>query len=212
MTTTSPSLPDGSVPSSASISSSPPPPAASFQASALSAPLVSFAEGVWLGVAPVRFLGMRLTSTMVVLQLADGSLLVDSPVALTPQLRAATEALGRVAHLYAPNLFHHRSIGHWSEAFPAARVHAPEGLARKHRGLRIDRIHGPGAEPAPFRGTLDEIPVAGFRLRETALYHRPSGTLVVADVVHNVGRPKLLYPGRVNSPRQSPSSRRPMAL
>jgi hypothetical protein len=157
--------------------------------SAAESPLVAFAEGVWLGVAPVRFLGMRLTSTMVVLRLADGSLLVDSPVALTSERRAAVQALGRVAHLYAPNLFHHLWMGDWAAAFPAACVHAPQGLARKHRGLRIDRIHGPGAGPAPFGPTVDEIPVEGFRLRETALYHRPSRTLVLADVVHNVGRP-----------------------
>lgn len=150
--------------------------------------LVGFGEGVWVREAPVRFLGLRLTTTMVVLRLAEGSLLVYSPVALTPELQAAVEALGRVAHLYAPDLQHHLWIGDWAVAFPAARVHAPPGLRKKRPDLRIDRVHGAEPEPA-FAGTIEEVPIAGFRLQETALFYRPAGVLVVADLVHNVGKP-----------------------
>jgi hypothetical protein len=153
-----------------------------------STPLVSFAEGVWLSTAPVTFLGMRLTTTMTVLRLADGGLLLYSPVPLTPERRAAVEALGPVRHLYAPNLFHHFWIGEWATTFPAARVHGPAGLAKKQRNLRVDRTHGASPEPA-FSADVDEIPIQGFRLRETVLLYRPARTLVVADLVHNVGRP-----------------------
>src|SRR5262245_66152309 len=89
--------------------------------------LTRFADGIWLCPAPVRFLGMRLTTTMAVLRLADGGLLVWSPVALTPERRAAVEALGRVTHLYAPDLFHHTWLGEWIAAYQGARVHAPPG-------------------------------------------------------------------------------------
>ena len=44
--------------------------------------LVRFAEGVWLSTSPVSFLGLRLTSTMAVLRLSDGGLLVYSPALL----------------------------------------------------------------------------------------------------------------------------------
>lgn len=166
------------------------------EAAAASGGLVPFAEGVWLATAPVRFLGLHLTSTMTVLRLGGGDLLVHAPVALTAERRAAVEALGRVAHLYAPNLFHHLALGAWAAAFPEARLHAPRGLAAKEPGLRIDRYHGAAAGGAPdatlepaLAGVIDELPVEGFRLRETALFHRASGTLVVADLIHNVGRP-----------------------
>jgi hypothetical protein len=151
--------------------------------------LVAFADGVWVCTAPVRFLGLRLTATMTVLRLRDGSLLLHSPVALTPELRAAVEALGRVAHLYAPNTFHHLAVSPWAAAFPSARLHAPAGLAKKRRDLRIDRVPGSSPEPA-FDGAVEEVPIAGFRLEETALLYRPARTLVVADLVHNVGRPQ----------------------
>ena len=151
--------------------------------------LTPFAEGVWVDSAPVRILGMPLTATMTVLRLSDGSLLVHSPVALTPERRAAIEALGLVAHLYAPNLYHHLRLGEWAAAFPSARVHAPAGLAKKRPELRIDRTHNATPEPA-LAGVVDELPIDGFRLEESVLVYRPARTLVVADLVHNIGRPQ----------------------
>jgi len=124
---------------------------------------------------------------MAVLRLRDGSLLVHSPVALTPERRRAVDSLGNVAHLYSPNTFHHLWLGDWSAAYPNARVHAPPGLAAKRSDLRIDRVHG---EPEPaFAGVVDEVAIQGFRLEESVLFYRPARTLVVADLVHNVGRP-----------------------
>jgi hypothetical protein len=150
--------------------------------------LAEFADGIWVGTAPVSFIGLRLTTTMTVLRLVGRDLLIVSPIPLTPERRAAVEALGRVAHLYAPNTFHHFWLGEWVAAFPEARVHAPAALARKERGLKIDRPHGAAPEPA-FAGLVDEIPIAGFRVDETALVYRPARTAIVADLVHNVGRP-----------------------
>lgn len=147
--------------------------------------LRSVAEGVWTASAPVRIVGMPLSTTMTVLQLNDG-LLVHSPVPLTNELRSAVEQLGTVKHLYAPNTMHHLWIGQWSAAFPAARLHAPPALARKRRDLKIDRVHGDGAEVDNF---LEELPVCGFRLEESTLFHRPSQTLVVTDLVHQIGHP-----------------------
>ncbi|MCX4240269.1 DUF4336 domain-containing protein [Paraliomyxa miuraensis] len=151
--------------------------------------LTPVTEGVWLGTAPVRFLGLRLTSNMTVLRLGDGSLLLHSPVAMTPERRAAVEALGTVAHLYAPNTFHHLRIGEWAAAFPRARLHGPAGLAKKRRDLRLDRALPGPPEPA-FEGVLDEFHIRGFRLEEHVLLHRPSRTLVLADLVHDIGRPE----------------------
>lgn len=151
--------------------------------------LTPFAAGVWLDHARVRIVKTRLTTTMTVLRLGDGKLLVHSPIELTAERRAEVEALGSVAHLYAPNLFHHLWIGDWAAAFPGAQLHAPAGLTKKRPELRVDRVPGSDA-PRDFMGVVDERPVEGFRLRETALFHRPTQTLLVTDLVHNVGRPQ----------------------
>lgn len=148
--------------------------------------MTPFVDGVWLASDPVRIVGTRLTATMALLRLGDGSLLAYSPVSLTAERRAAVDALGRVAHVYAPSTFHNRWAGEWAAAYPAARVHGPAGLTKK---LRVHRVLGDGSEPA-FAGVVDETHIDGFRLDETVLVHRPSRTLVVADLVHNVGRPE----------------------
>jgi hypothetical protein len=150
--------------------------------------LTPFGPGVWLDSAPVRIVGMRLTSTMAVLELGERELLLYSPLELTPERRAAVEALGTVAHLYAPNTFHHLWIGAWADAFPNALLHAPAGLREKRPDLRIDRTHGSAPAPA-FAGIVDEHGIAGFLLQESVLVHRPTATLIVADLVHNIGRP-----------------------
>jgi Domain of unknown function (DUF4336) len=151
--------------------------------------MTPFAEGVWVDTAPQRILGMQLTATMTVLRLGGGGLLLHSPIALTPERRAAVAALGPVAHLYAPNLYHHQRIGDWALAFPSARVHAPPGLGKKRPDLRIARTHSATPEPT-FAGVVEEVRIDGFRLEETVLVYRPARTLVVADLVHNVGRPR----------------------
>lgn len=147
------------------------------------------AEGIWVASEPVRIVGMKLAANMTVLRLDGGDLLLHSPVPMTPERRAAVEALGRVAHLYAPNTFHHLWIGDWARAFPAARIHAPSALAGKRPDLRIDRAHDLVPEPA-FDGVLDEQHIHGFRLHESALVYRPARALVVTDLVHNIGRPE----------------------
>lgn len=152
----------------------------------------AFAEGVWIDTEPVSVLGMPLSATMSALRLRDGSLLLHSPIAMTPERRTRVAALGRVAHLYSPNLFHHLRIGDWAAAFPSARVHAPPGLARKRPDLRIDRVHGTAPEP-DFAGVVDEVAIEGFRLEESVLFYRPAAVLVVADLVHHIGRPSGLW-------------------
>ena len=149
--------------------------------------LSAFADGVWCDTGPSQFIGLELTATMTVLRVSDG-LLLHSPLPMTPERRAAVAALGPVTQLYAPNTFHHQWLGEWLQAFPSATVHAPRELSKKRPDLRIDRFHDEDAS-RDFGGVLTEAPIRGFRLRETALIYHPGRTLVVTDLVHNVGRP-----------------------
>jgi hypothetical protein len=150
--------------------------------------LRALADGVWYDTAPVRFLGMQLSATMTVLRLDDGELVVHSPLPLTAERQAAVLEIGRIGHLYAPNAFHHRWLGEWHRALPGARVHSPAALAARLPDVRIDRLHDT-ADTAPFGDAIVEIPVRGCRLAETVLVHRRGRTAVVADLVHNIGRP-----------------------
>jgi hypothetical protein len=154
--------------------------------------LTKFGDGVWLASEPVRIVGMKLSATMAVVELPGSQLLLFSPVRMTAARRAAVEALGTVAHLYAPNTFHHVWAGAWAEAFPGARVHGPLALRAKRPDLRIDRAHDQ-EPPGELAESFDELHIDGFLLEESVLIHRPSRTLLVADLVHNIGRPPGLW-------------------
>ncbi|MEM9456203.1 MAG: DUF4336 domain-containing protein [Myxococcota bacterium] len=150
--------------------------------------LTEFAEGIWLTTAPVKILGMPLSTTMTVLRLGDGSVLLHSPIPMTDECRAAVEALGPVKHLYAPNTHHHLWVNDWAEAFDSAQVHAPSALTKKRPDVRIDRAHG-AALGSTLADVIDEVCIEGFLLNESVLVYRPARTLVVADLVHNIGQP-----------------------
>lgn len=153
----------------------------------MSSELVPF-HGLWIASHPISILGMPLSATMTVVRLAHGGLLLVSPIARTPSLAREVEALGEVTDLYAPNTFHHGWIGEWAAAHPEARIHAPEALAANRPDLRVARAHDVTRDHA-LSHVLEEIHVEGFRLEETLLVHRESGTLIVADLVHNIGAP-----------------------
>jgi hypothetical protein len=114
-----------------------------------------------------------------------GGLILYSPVALSPAQLEQIARLGAVSAIVAPNLFHHLYLRPCIASFPNARVLVPEGLAEK-----IGPI--PGAEvmtdDAPIFGVDGEIDHAvfkGHRLRETVLFHRPTQTLITADLLYN---------------------------
>jgi hypothetical protein len=149
--------------------------------------LQAFAEGVWIADAPQKFLGWQLGTRMTVLKLGDGSLLVHSPVALDDTLKSEIEALGRVAHIVAPNLYHHLHAGNAAKAFPAAKLHGPAGLIKKRPDLDFGAVLGEQSEPG-WPDALESLEIRGSLLGETVFFHRPSGTLVSADLIENFSR------------------------
>jgi hypothetical protein len=121
---------------------------------------------------------------MTVLRLGDGSLLLHSPITLDDSLRSQIDALGPVAHIVAPSLFHHLYAGDAAKAFPEAKVHGAAGLRKKRPDLRLDAVLGEHAEQA-WRDDLEVLPIEGTLLEETLFWHRPSGTLLSADLIEN---------------------------
>lgn len=111
-------------------------------------------------------------------------LVIYSPVALAAAHIEQIHRLGSVAVIIAPNLFHHMFLRPYMAAFPAARVLVPNGLE-----ANIGPV--PGAEITIKDLDLDsnsEIAhhiFAGHRLHETALFHRPTATLITADLLYN---------------------------
>jgi len=147
---------------------------------------------VWHVSAPAMRMpgGARMPLASTVLRLADRSLLVYSPVAFTDEQAAAIEGEGEVAHVVAPNLFHHLHVRVALERWPRATLHGAPGLATKRSNLTF---HRELSSAAPIDDTVDVEVIGGApKINETVLFHRPSGTLVCADFLFNVTVPPNL--------------------
>lgn len=144
--------------------------------------LMHHAADLWTATAPTTFFGIRLGTRATIVRLPGGELWVHSPIPLLGSLRAEIDALGSVAFVVAPNLYHHLHVAPWLAAWPEAELIAHPRLAKKRPDLRITRALG---SPLPFADTLAPVSIDGTMLGETVFVHRPSRTLVSADLIEN---------------------------
>ena len=157
------------------------------------------AEGVWLVDGPIiqfgpRFLKMPFPTRMTIIRLSDGSLFVHSPTPLTDALKKEVEAIGTPRFIVSPTRIHYWWIPEWSAAYPDAQVY----LAPRVREQAKDRIVFPTlplgeADDAayPWSDELDTLAVRGSYLTEVEFFHRPSKTLILADLIESFEPQKL---------------------
>ncbi|MBP6630303.1 MAG: DUF4336 domain-containing protein [Kofleriaceae bacterium] len=139
-------------------------------------------DQVWALERPVWFSGVRLHARTTVVRLADGGLLIHSPAPPSEALRTALAAIGPVRWLVVPNCFHHLGTPPTAAAFPDAKVVGPASARARNEALRIDLDLG-DEQLARVLPELEVLPLHGVPfLDETLLYHRPSRTLLGADV------------------------------
>ncbi|EAW12245.1 uncharacterized protein ACLA_062080 [Aspergillus clavatus NRRL 1] len=131
-------------------------------------------------------------------KLSTGSLAIISPVALTPEVQdiVATEG-GKVKYIVAPDIEHHLHVSSWRNAFPDARIIAPEGLYEK-RQKSSDYTDSPFEHvltrakkhtdriSEEFHADFEVEYMDGHGNREIVLLHKPTGTLIEADLLFNM--------------------------
>lgn len=152
-------------------------------------------EGIWIvDGEPIHAMGLVLPVRMTVVRLAGGDLLLHSPVEPGPELARAVGRLGPVRHLLAPTTAHWKFLKDWQSAFPEATSWAVPGLGDRLQvrasSLRIDRELGEVA-PAEWSPTVRQGLVRGPGFCEAFLFHQPSRTLVLADLVQNMEPARL---------------------
>ncbi len=149
--------------------------------------LQSIGDGLWSTTRPLRFFGLETGTRMTIVRLANGGLVVHSPVGLDAALRAEVAALGPVVALVAPSLFHHLYVGEWRAAYPQALRCCCPGLDRKRPDLAWDRVLGDAPEPE-WHGELDQVFFGAWWLaNEVVFFHRRTRTIVLADAIFNLG-------------------------
>lgn len=146
--------------------------------------LTPFAENIWTVAAPMSLMGLQLGTRMTIVRLEDGGLLLHSPVPIDEALAQEITALGPVAHIVAPNAFHHFHVGPAMARFPEARSYGAPGLTLKRLDLRFGAMFTEET-PLPFAKELEPLTIRGSLLGETVLLHRRSGTVVSSDLTEN---------------------------
>ena len=152
--------------------------------------LRSVADNVWIvDAGRISAAGVPLPIRMVVIRLSSGDLLLHSPTRFSHALREELERLGPIKYLLAPNVAHWMFLRDWQAALPNAQVYAAPGLARRAQvrrsGLRIDR-ELTDVTPDAWSQDLQIVLISAPLFSEVELFHRPSRTLILTDLVQNL--------------------------
>jgi hypothetical protein len=129
---------------------------------------------------PVRMGGAAFLTRMTVLTLADGGLVLHSPIPIDDALRAEIAAAGEVRAILAPSTFHHLFVADAQRAFPGVPTYAVVGLAEKRPDLELLPL-----PPDLWSGELDRVTIGNRVMREVVLYDRASRTVIAVDLVEH---------------------------
>ena len=151
------------------------------------------ADDLWVADQPLRYLGVALTTRMTIVRLADGALVVHSPIRLTDELRSAAASAGRVRFIIAPNRFHHLFVPDWQQAYPDAQTFCAPGLDTKRADLKFTAILGDDP-PTAWANEMDQAFMRAFPpLNEIVFFHRKTRTLIFTDLLFNIARHDSAY-------------------
>ena len=123
---------------------------------------------------------------MTIVRLGDGRLVIHSPGPLDAGAGEWIRSLGRVAVILVPGNFHHLHAAECQRAFPDAATWICPGVERRDPALRFDGVLGQ-ALPKAMQPGFEQVFVRGRLMAEVALLHRPTGTLLLVDLLERFG-------------------------
>lgn len=150
--------------------------------------LLEYVRGqIWILEYPLRFMGMDLFSRMTIIKLADGDLFVHSPCRINNALKNEIANIGKVRFIVAPGNFHHLQVTDFQQSYPDVETFICPGLERKRPDIKFEWILGNVPDPR-WEKEIDQVLVRGTRfIWEAAFFHKPSKTLVLTDLLENIG-------------------------
>jgi hypothetical protein len=144
-------------------------------------------DQIWLLEYPVRFGGMDLFARTTIIKLGNGELIVHDPCEIDDVIKDEIDSLGVVKYIIAPGSYHHLFVTDFQKIYPEAETFLCPGLERKRPDIRFEWILGNKPDPR-WEGTFEQVLIQGTRyIWEVAFFHRPSKTLVLVDLLENIG-------------------------
>ncbi len=145
--------------------------------------LEELAPNIHLQRHPLGLLGCQMGRVVTVIRLESGSSVVHSTTAFHPHHVAEIRKVGQPGWLVEATNFHDTLAAPGRTAFPDLPYLTPPGFPSGDK-LATTRL---SPAPAEWDGELDVIAVGGMpKIREHVFFHRPSKTLIVADLFFNL--------------------------
>ena len=149
----------------------------------------------------LRFGKIKFGGRSTLIRLATGSLAIFSPTPFTPDVaNAIANAIaangGSLRYIIAPDIEHHLQLAAYKAAFPTAVVIGPQALYDKRKAAGQEDVKFDFGYTAENKLSLqlpkelsDEVEVEfwdGHVNKELVFLHKPSRTLIEADLVFNL--------------------------
>jgi hypothetical protein len=142
------------------------------------------AENIWLLQFPLKPLGLSIGRNVTVIRLASGKLVVHSTAKFAEADVAAIRSLGEPAWLVDGTLFHDTFAKEGRGAFPDADYLAPDAFSEL-TGVDTRSVD---AVPEEWRPEIEVLRLDGMpKVQEHVFFHRPSRTLIVCDLLFDLG-------------------------
>lgn len=144
--------------------------------------MTSLDKNLWLLTYPLNLLGVNLRRNVTIVRLSSGKLVIHSTGPFSGEDVVLISSLGEVGWICDVMLRHDTFSKEGRASFPDVPFLAPEGFAQTQEFV----THTIVPPPPEWTGELEAIELQGVpSLRETVFFHRPSRTLIVADLVFN---------------------------
>ena len=142
------------------------------------------AENLWIKRFPLSLMGGHQDRVVTIIRLTSGQLIIHSTGPFTRGDVTEIEALGDPGWMTDTMLRHDTFAKHGRAAFPNIPYLVPEGFAE------LAHVDGKLLLPAPLAWAteVDVLLIDGMpKAKEHVFLHKPSRTLIVADLVFNFG-------------------------
>lgn len=144
-------------------------------------------DQIWILEYPIRYGGIDLFARMTIIKLDNGDLIIHDPCQIDGSIKQAINALGEVKYIIVPGNFHHLFVTQFQQEYPNAETFICPGLERKRPDIAFDWILGNKPDHR-WAGVIEQVLVQGPKIMwEVAFFHKPSKTLILVDVLENIG-------------------------
>jgi len=144
-------------------------------------------DQIWILEYPIRYSGIDLFGRMTIIKLENGDLIIHDPYKVDDSTKHEIDAIGKVKYIIAPGNFHHLFVTDFQQKYPDAETFLCPGLERKRPDIKFDWILGNRPDHR-WGGVIEQVVVQRPRIIwEVAFFHKPSKTLILVDLLENIG-------------------------